>query len=212
MATTTIPQENSTRSTVEDSENDGSGDDAPEAVTLLSGQDQARSREEQVTQALERQEAGARRKRKERDIRLKEQAASSKRNKKRKSRLLEGDGPVYTEANSRLSTKSSLPALLPEEILSAVPAVRPPTPPLEREEQKQQPSVGKHKIFGDRPPKDMKSGPFSIRVLESTSKSLAPRVGRVSSSVKQRWLAGRPGRNGRGGIERRKVGGGFLRR
>jgi hypothetical protein len=54
VAITTAPRENSVRPTVEDSEDDGSEGDAPEAVTLLSGQEQARSREEEAAKALER--------------------------------------------------------------------------------------------------------------------------------------------------------------
>ncbi|KAH0544898.1 hypothetical protein FGG08_000978 [Glutinoglossum americanum] len=221
MATTIdTPRGNSAKPVVEDSEDDESEDDAPEAVTLLSGQDQARSREEEATKALEKQEVDARKKRKERDARLKEQAASSRRNKKRKFRELEEDeasivvrgGPVLTKPGDRSFTKSGLPALLPDEVLLAEPALRPPTPPLERNGRKQSQLVGKHKIFRERPPRDVRRGPVRVRVLESANEFLPPKVRKASSSIKQRWLAGRPGRNGHPQIERRKVGGGFLRR
>lgn len=167
-----------------------------------------------------RQTADAREKRKQRDAKLKEQAASSKRNKKRKfDELGEGEASptatdlaISTEPQHRPSRKSDLPALLPEDILLAVPTMRPPTPPLQHRGQKHPQPLGKHKIFTEKPPKDVKRGPITVRVLESTNKVLAPKVVKATSSIKQSWLAGRPGKNGYPSVERRKVGGGFLRR
>ncbi|KAI9767986.1 MAG: hypothetical protein M1840_005298 [Geoglossum simile] len=213
-----VPPENPPKPAVQDPEDDESEDDAPEAITLLSGQDQVKSREEEAAKALKRQSADARKKRKERDAKLKEQAAS-KRNKKRKLCELEEDettpaAPVRATSTApqyRLS-RSNLPALLPEEILLAVPTTRPPTPPPQQKSQKNHQSLRKHKIFTEKPPKDVKRGPITIRVLEPANKVLAPKVVKASSSIKQSWLAGRPGRNGHPSVERRKIGGGFLRR
>ncbi|KAI9776270.1 MAG: hypothetical protein M1839_000504 [Geoglossum umbratile] len=212
-----ISPENPPKPVVEDDE---SGDDVPEAVTLQSGQEQARSREEEAAKALERQTVDAREKRKQRDAKLKEQAASSKRNKKRKfDDLGEGEAsPAATdlvisiEPQHRPSRKSDLPALLPEDILLAVPATRPPTPPLQHKGQKPLQPLGKHKIFTEKPSKDVKRGPITVRVLESTNTVLAPKVVKATSSIRESWLVGRPGKNGHPSVERRKVGGGFLRR
>ena len=169
--------------------------------------------------ACDRQIADARKKRKERDSKLKEQAASSKRNKKKRkfSELEKETAPtapvraIPTEPQHHLSS-SNLPALLPEEILLAEPTTRPPTPPLEREGQEHHQPPRKHEIFTEKPPKDVMRGPITVRVLEPANKVLAPKVVKASSSIKQSWLAGRPGRNGHPSVERRKVGGGFLRR
>jgi len=150
---------------------------------------------------------------------LKEQAASSKRNKKRKLHELEEDKTVptasvhaiSTESQHRLS-KSNLPALLPEEILLAEPTVRPPTPPPQHKDQKNHQPLRKHKIFTEKPPKDVKRGPITVRVLEPANEVLAPKIVKATSSIRQSWLAGRLGRNGQPSVQRRKIGGGFLRR
>jgi U3 small nucleolar RNA-associated protein 16 len=101
-----------------------------------------------------------------------------------------------------------LPALLPDEILAAEPAIRPPTPP---------PIVTtvipkKHKFIDadPKPPKDVKKGAVKVRVLEDNKSALPPRASKASKHLKESWLAGQQGRKD-SAAKRRKPGGGFLR-
>ena len=156
---------------------------------------------------LNRQEAAAREKRKRRDSRLKTQADSSKR-KKRPGRDKGFNDFSSVEGSGRVPV---IPTLLPDEILAREPIVRPPTPPSpDQNKTKSKP----HKFFESetRHPKDFQRGSVKVRVMETSHGRLAPKVGKASKSLKESWLAGRQGRKGEGGFERRKIGGGFLRR
>jgi len=159
---------------------------------------------------------------------LKQQARSSEKNKRRNAeemsddssepdRLVDSTNVIprvpHNHATPESIVTKRLPALLPDEILTAEPAARPPTPPLNLEHRKK--SKPKKHTFVDaeaKPPKDIKRGPVNVRVLEVGRQSLPPKGSKESRNMKESWLAGRRGRNGAGVFERRKIGEGFVRK
>ncbi|KAK8195384.1 U3 snoRNA associated-domain-containing protein [Phyllosticta capitalensis] len=222
-------------------EDEDSDDEAPEAVTTSSAREQARAAEEDAAKAVKEQEAAAKRKRQEREARLREQAAASKRRKQKEaeSALASEDvSPPADVASSTTITASNpaelskqskydlqnIPALLPDDLLAAAPAVRPPTPePVERatvldRKEVEKKKLNKHlKFLDEKPAKDIKKGPVRLHVLEKGNKKLPPKVNNQSKNMREQWLAGRraqssKGKKNFGGPERKKTGGGFLRK
>lgn len=111
----------------------------------------------------------------------------------------------------------SLPALLPDEILNAEPTVRLPTPVSENDKSK--PRISNKRKFLDeeqKPPKDMRRGGTTIRVLDGTSgktNSLAPRASKAGKHVRESWLSGsRKGANPSGLRKTTGASKGFVRR
>lgn len=121
------------------------------------------------------------------------------------------DPNADSEARSKASKESRLPVLLPEEILSTEPMVRPPTPPPESSGRERR-LVKKRRLLdiGSKPPKDIRHGSLIIRVLDSGPGNMPPKASKESRMVREAWLTGQ--RGPKGGIERRKSGGGFVRR
>ncbi|KAK7720625.1 hypothetical protein SLS57_005404 [Botryosphaeria dothidea] len=215
-------------------EEEDSDDDAPEAVTASSAREQARVAEEETAKAIEKQDNEAKRKRQEREARLREQAAAAKKRKQEyepkqipadvaSSATIQASDPAALRKLSRPSfDPSNLPALLPDDILAAAPEVRPATPESDDEQTGAATSkkeiVNKHlKFLDEKPPKDVKKGPVKVRVLEKGNKLLPPKVSNSGTkSVRDQWLQGRKAKEGKkgsfGGLERKKLGGGFLRR
>ena len=114
-------------------------------------------------------------------------------------------------ANSRTSGKTPLPLLLPEEILAAQPVVRAPTSTLPNSKV----AVSQKRKFLDlesKPPKDIRRGGVTIRVLQDNRSILPPRSSQVSKALRESWLSGRRGFKGEIAVPRRKLGGGFIRR
>ena len=173
----------------------------------------------------DRQDAEIKKRRRERDAKFKAQAESAQRQKKSQVEdASDSDSsspetfqnaasdPMSAHAKSRLTRKSALPALLPMELLEAEPTIRPPTPPPETSES----TIGvskKRKVFDTdpKPAKDIKRGPVNVRVLVVERSVLPPRASQPSKTLKETWLSGRRGGNGSGGVQRRKLGGGFVR-
>lgn len=146
-------------------------------------------------------------KRKERDQRLKSQAIS-----KKSKELSNGGRPrthapeqddIMSESTATLQDSGfkdprnlagSLPALLPDEILNAEPAARLPTPVSENDKSK--PRISRKRKFLDeeqKPPKDVRRGDTTIRVLDRSSgktNSLAPRASKAGKHVRENWLSG----------------------
>ena len=177
-----------------------------------------------------RRQAEAKKERlRERDVRFKQQANRTKRpNKRKTSHVLEASELGSSSANEfksrkakfeatrrtpELTSKDPLPVLLPDEILAVEPRARSPTPPVN-------PTTVSVTNFNKRrlldadpkPIKDVKRGSIKVRVLESNKSILAPRNSKTSMMLKESWLAGRRGRKGGVEIERRKIGGGFVRK
>ncbi|EKG18397.1 U3 snoRNA associated [Macrophomina phaseolina MS6] len=230
------PEPEPAKEEVPSSTNEGeedSDDDAPEAVTASSAREQARAAEEGAAKVIERQENEAKRKRQEREARLREQAAAAKKRKQEQeakdipadvasSATIQAFDPSAIRKASRPSYDlNNLPALLPDDILAAAPDVRPATPDPDDEESSaasKKQLVNKHlKFLDEKAPKDVKKGPVKVRVLEKGNKFLPPKVSNSGTkSVRDTWLQGRKTKEGKkgsfGGLERRKIGGGFLRK
>lgn len=178
-----------------------------------------------------RKEAAKKQKRKERDARLNLQAKSS-----RKRGIIEADQPktslksknnvtenvpVRDEGHPQVpqSPDTSLPTFLPESILLAEPPIPLPNLPSNMSSSKKAPKntlAGKRKLLDriNKPPKDVKHGSRTIRVLKVDGGGLPPRASQQSKALREAWLAGcRGGSLGeRGSVPRRKVGGGFVRK
>lgn len=124
------------------------------------------------------------------------------------------DDSTDAPQGQQLTATSSLPALLPDEILAEEPSIRLPTPPPAATKSGKV-SSKKHRFFEapeEKRPKDVMRGSIRVRVLEKTQLQLPPKVGKSGQLVKERWLVGRSGAGGVGGFERRPTRGGFLRR
>ena len=211
----------------EDTEGESSNDDAPETITQSAGLEKARSAAAEAAKAAEAQRALIKQKRREHNSLLKFQIkATERRAEQNKPKDI---GPEQTTADERRSqvspppldmasglqwsSKDPLPALLPDELLAAEPMYRLPTPSPEPIVTKA--LVNKKQRFLEetsKPPKDVRKGNVRIRVLEEKQGRLAPKVSKSSQVIRESWLAGRPGAKGRVMMERRKMGGGFIRR
>ena len=111
----------------------------------------------------------------------------------------------------RLPNKPRLPDLLPEDILNTEPLTRLPTPPLKQPAQVKRLSKKRKLLDKDtKPPRDVRHGALTVRVLHSGPENMAPRISKESKALREGWLTGQ--RGPKGGIERRKPSGGFIRR
>ena len=124
---------------------------------------------------------------------------------------LTGSINADSEATHRLPSKSQLPLLLPDEVLNAEPVVRPPTPPPEKPIENTQLIKKRQLLSSDsRPPKDIRRGSLTVRVINPGPGVMPPKVSKQSKNMREAWLMGQ--RGPRGGIERRKQGGSFVRK
>ncbi|KAL8916699.1 MAG: hypothetical protein Q9208_008346 [Pyrenodesmia sp. 3 TL-2023] len=224
------PERPVTQGTIQDSGADSSSDEAPEVVTKSTGLEKVRSAVAEATKAAEAQRAAGKKKRRDRDTLLKLQAKATKKEAEQTGTKDVGlDTPTDDEMDGRDSTPprkpatdykwaktKQLPALLPDEILAAAPVPRLPTPSPEPAEPAlaKAPMNRRQRFLEERPkpPKDVRKGNVRIRVLEDRGAILPPKVSKQSQSIRESWLAGRPGAKGKAMIERRKMGGGFVRR
>ncbi|KAL8936366.1 MAG: hypothetical protein Q9216_004972 [Gyalolechia sp. 2 TL-2023] len=222
-----LPAETSPlRDAVEGSEVELSDDEAPDVVAQSTGLERARSAAAETAKAVEAQRAVEKQKRKERNKLLERQAKATKKEvKETKSKDISpsitaeventnhGSPSLKRPAGVRLSSQAVLPDFLPDEILAAEPMVRFPTPSPEPRLVKA--PINKKQRFLEeksRPPKDVRRGNVRIRVLEERQATLAPKVSKSSQMIRESWLAGRLGAKGRVVMERRKMGGGFVRK
>lgn len=93
------------------------------------------------------------------------------------------------------SRRPTLPALLPDDILNAVPEVRPPTPPPETQAFSQKkPTKLRFLEKTEKAPKDVRMGDVAIRVLDGDSSrrqpstALPPRASKTGRCAKDAWL------------------------
>lgn len=171
-----------------------------------------------------RQKAEGKRKRRELDMRLKNQVKAAKRprtNPMDATPNHEGSVSPDTlsgnmqrslphQSRSSPSRRAPLPRLLPEELLNAEPIARPLTHPSDLPVVKLDVAKKRKLLHIDsEPPKDIQKGRFKIRVLPSASNDLPPKFSKESQALREYWLTGQ--RGPRGGVQRRKTGGGFVR-
>ncbi|KAL8831291.1 MAG: hypothetical protein Q9191_000947 [Dirinaria sp. TL-2023a] len=191
-------------------------------TTLLAVNDETAS-DDEAPETVTTQKAKEKRKRKELDTRLKNQVKAAK---KSRSSLVKipshSESPISPETllgnmQNPLSRGSSssglrrepLPRLLPEELLNAEPVARPlahpPLPVVKSDVAKKR----KLSNIPPKPPKDIQKGAYKIRVLPAISSNLPPKSSTESKVLRESWLLGH--RGPKGGVERRKMGGGFIR-
>ena len=104
------------------------------------------------------------------------------------------------------------PTPLPEDILAADPVYQPPTHPLDPNDKALM--IAKRRKLLDvdsKPPKDIKRGKFNVRVLNVEKGILPPKPSKASKHLRESWLIGRRGSNGRMAVPRHKPSTGFLR-
>ncbi|KAI9804110.1 MAG: hypothetical protein M1825_001512 [Sarcosagium campestre] len=217
-------------------EPDSDSDDAPEAESLKTAQSDAKLVEAKAAKAVNELEARKKSKRKQRDAQLKQQAESTHLKKKQKLSKREAaarssDNDYYKDGDDASKDsdepmadgdtpatkpfkfdRSSIPALLPDELLAIEPAERSPTPPPGAGVAAHGAEKRPRKIrFSDAAPADVRRGPVKVRVLEKSADYLTPKSGQFSKSLKLNWLYGRTGRGG-AKVPRRKKKVGFVRR
>ncbi|KAK3077692.1 hypothetical protein LTS18_009565 [Coniosporium uncinatum] len=233
----------------EDAEPDSESDDAPEAISKSIALSTTRAADLGASLAISAQESAAKDKRRQQEARRKEQADANKKaaerraRKEAKRRAREGEGEIGAETGDTGEVESgnidpAVPGFgvetmmeeaedgyLPAALLARAPAVRPPTPEIEglAVGGKPQQSQQRRKIFAglnEKPAKDVKRGPVTVKVLEKRNELLPPKANNKSRNIREAWLKGRQGRPVKGQktgvldgrMERREVGRGFLRR
>ncbi|MCJ1389181.1 hypothetical protein MMC18_002036 [Xylographa bjoerkii] len=209
---------------VEIESQDESEDDSPEVVTVSAGLTQARTAAAEAARAAETQSLARKEKRRARDAHLKEQAATSKRGRRSRGERPSGldDATSNLDASTAAKSKPStaggkstskrtdaIPDFLPADVLAAEPVIHPPTPP--RFVTIVNPRKRKFLDADPKPPKDLKRGSVTVRILEENKSTLPPRSSKLSKSLKESWLAGQRGRNDVAS-RRLKMGGGFVRK
>ncbi|CAI7602328.1 unnamed protein product [Penicillium glandicola] len=214
----TQPEEISETPTQDEDDEDDSDDDAPETIDnsaqLLKMKEQAKKQEtaKQLEEQLKRE------KRRKLDERRKLQAKSIV--KPKEDDMLSESTATLQGTTTQDARRAALPALLPDDILNAEFAIRPPTPPAEDQFAMTKKS-NKLRFLDkqDKLPKDINMGDVSIRVLDAPSSKkssnppLAPKISKagrnLQSSMRQKTRTIAQG-NGL----RQKAGGpsGFVRR
>ncbi|KAJ5805234.1 hypothetical protein N7474_011121 [Penicillium riverlandense] len=205
-------------------DDDDSDDDAPEAIDNSAQLLKIKEHAKKLEAAKQIEEQMKKEKRRKLDERRKLQAKST-------AKANEASTPVddlQSESTTTLQgstthdvRRRALPALLPDDILNAVPVERPPTPPAEDLiGGRKKPNKLRFLDKTDKAPKDVQIGDVAIRVLDapSTKKknsqpSLAPKISKAGRNIKDNWLK-HPRSTGQVNGLRRTAGGssGFVRR
>ena len=151
------------------------------------------------------------RKRQDRAARLKEQAQPSLRKQKDIATQEEVATEDAADLSNDLSDDEDIPELLPDEVLAEEFTRLPTPPPVGRKQRNESPIQRKAIRLDTGPPKDIKVGPVNVSVLEKFNRLLPPKATSGGKSLREAWLVGRRGKGGLA-VERRKVGGGFVKR
>ncbi|KAJ5784094.1 uncharacterized protein N7518_009771 [Penicillium psychrosexuale] len=217
----TQPEEISETPTQGDDDEDDSDDDAPETIDnsaqLLKMKEQAKKQEasKQLEEQLKRE------KRRKLDERRKLQAKSIVKPKESPTDDMRSESTATLQGTTTQDARrAALPALLPDDILNAEFAIRPPTPPAE--DQFAMPQKSNKLRFLDKQdklPKDINLGDVSIRVLDAPSSkkpskpALAPKISKAGRNLKSGMLQ-KTRTIAQGNGLRQKAGGpsGFVRR
>ncbi|KAF2751312.1 hypothetical protein M011DRAFT_473806 [Sporormia fimetaria CBS 119925] len=220
----------------QDDDYESDSDEAPEEVTASSALTKAKAAEADAARAQKAQQEKEEQKRKERAERVaEEQRAKQKRiaEEQKKQRIRE-EREAKKQATMDAASRGpaldvdmqNLPALLPDSLLEAVGDTRPPTPPraltVKDDKEKRKEKLNRHIKFlerGEKRIKDLKRGKLNVHVLEQSNSVLGPKVNKDSRNIREKWLKGRQQEKKKVGkgkmhfskMERRPVGGGFLR-
>ncbi|KAL4801479.1 U3 snoRNA associated-domain-containing protein [Aspergillus unguis] len=191
----------------QDDEAESSDDEAPETVDNSAQLAKIKSEAQKREKARQLEEQAKREKRRQLDEARKQQAKTSgKRKEGPVTQTAPGAGTpaddLLSESSATLqgsitqdSRRAALPTLLPDDILNAVPDVRPPTPPPEAEPFAQKkPTKLRFLEKKEKAPKDVRMGDVAIRVLDSDSSrkqsnaALPPKASKTSRGAKDAWL------------------------
>ena len=195
---------------------DESDDDAaPEEILLSTAQAQSHVQRAQATGAALAQSLAHKRRRRRKDAMLKAQAASSGRKQKLSSTPDEDEENAIAspdnaaleeapEAKDQISL-DNLPAILPQSILlaadEAASAHDATTDALHKRSSRlnvrrrraaiKNAAHTQIRVPTSKPPKDVRRGPVSVRVLETQSSFLPPKAVSATRSIRETWLKGR---------------------
>ncbi|KAL4974813.1 U3 snoRNA associated-domain-containing protein [Aspergillus desertorum] len=188
-------------------EEDSSDDEAPETVDNSAQLSKIKLETKKRKEARRIEEQSKRERRRQLDEARKQQAkASVKRKELSTPQAAPGAGTpaedMLSESSATLqgsftqdARRSTLPVFLPDDILNAVPDVRPPTPPPEIEDFSQKkPTRLRFLEKKEKAPKDVQMGDVAIRVLDSESSrkqpnaALAPKASKMGRGAKEAWL------------------------
>lgn len=126
---------------------------------------------------------------------------------------MEENAPTSKKRNDKRGLHDPVPALLPESILLV--EEEPAGPAFKSNPIPKQSDSASHRLRSliTVPPKDLKYGAKTVRVLESNRVLLPPQSALCGKGLRESWLFGRRsgGRNRNGVVPRRKMGSGFLR-
>jgi len=200
--------------TAENGVDDSDDDAAPDEIPLSTAQIQSHIQRAQASGAALAQSLAQKRRRRAKDTMLKAQAASSSRKQKLSSTSDDDKGGMVTgpenaapeeatEAQDQISL-DNLPAILPDSILLAADepasvrdaAADTPHKQSSRLNVRRRAAIHKAayvpiRIPTSKPPKDARRGPVSVRVLETQSSFLPPKVVSAARSIRETWLKGR---------------------
>ncbi|RJE21373.1 hypothetical protein PHISCL_06277 [Aspergillus sclerotialis] len=192
----------------QDNQEDGeesSDDDAPEAIDNSAQMSKIKAEAQKLHQAKQREAQLKKEKRKQLDEQRKLQAKLANRKLEAVSKPSIGTSgdDLVSESTETLqgsitndSRRLAVPALLPDEILNAAPAARPPTPPAEDDTTARKPNKLKFLDKVEKPPKDVKMGDVTIRVLDEAASqkknktTLPPKASKVGRNSRDNWLKG----------------------
>ncbi|KAI9934905.1 hypothetical protein ASPWEDRAFT_31256 [Aspergillus wentii DTO 134E9] len=189
-----------------DDDEESSDDEAPETIDNSAQLSKIKSEAKKQEAARQVEEQLKKEKRKQLDERRKLQAKSIKKKEALAAAPKPGSGAIpddlLSESTATLqgsttqdARRLALPALLPDDILSAAPDTRPPTPPAE-EFNFGHKKPNKMRFFdkAEHAPKDVKMGDVTIRVLDGEASqkkpktTLPPKASKAGRNSKQNWL------------------------
>jgi hypothetical protein len=184
-------------------------DEAPETVTTTQAAVESKSLLAGVTRAIAFQNEAARRKRRDRDTRLKEQSQEKRKTRQKKPQGSKVGGNSLSTEDEDVSMDDddddgALPDFLPESFLAEISEERPPTPPLE--EMDIEPAVstrlkhtfkGEFKLPARKGPQDLELGNTKVSILEEHNHRLPPEATPKTKAIRDTWMKGRPTMNGR---------------
>ena len=195
-----------------------SDDEAPEEAATAAGNDRIGAAAAKAAETAMKEQAAQKAKRREHDERMRTQAKGAKKTNSKRIAIVD-DGASDDVAEDKSSVperekdeKTPLPAFLPEEILTAQPAIRPPTP--SKPPIKPQINTKQNLLLDrqDKLPRDLVRGNTKIRILQSQQTMLPPKASAKGRDIREKWLLGQRGDRPGLWVPRQKPSCGFIRK
>ena len=157
-------------------------------------------------------------KRREKDSRLKQQAETAKR---RRRKDLSSDGALdknntTNEPNEEIAYtdkgKRKLPKYLPQEVIAMEIEKSMQNSATEPTHDDQEQQIRKKRVYmpEEKRPKDLRRGKIKVRIMHKENELLPPKGNRQSRSIREAWIRGQHGRRGETTFARREVRRSFL--